>query len=187
MIQKGFGERWNCWITGCLDHPHFSIMLNGTSKGFFESSRGIQQGDPLSPFLFTLVVDALSEPMAKAKSRGVIEGFPIGNVGYAINHLHFVNGTMCFLKAEDSQVYLLKDILRIFETISDLKINLLKTTLAGIAVAEEEVLRFARIMECQVDTWPMKYLELPLGGVSKSLSFWDPVVKRIQGKLKCWK
>lgn len=69
LKQKCFGDRWIKWIKGCLDHLHFSILKNGTSKGFFDSSRGIKQGDPLSPFLFTLVLDGLSELMEKGKSK----------------------------------------------------------------------------------------------------------------------
>lgn len=87
LRQKGFGERWISWISGCLDHPHFSILINGTSKGFFDSSKGIRQGDSLSPFLFTLVADALSELMERAKVKGIIEGYTIGNNGFSINHL----------------------------------------------------------------------------------------------------
>lgn len=51
---------------GCLDHPHFSILINGISKGFFNSSQGIRQGDALSPFLFTLVANVVSALMMKA-------------------------------------------------------------------------------------------------------------------------
>lgn len=32
MGKKGFGEKWTKWITGCLDHPHYSVMINGISK-----------------------------------------------------------------------------------------------------------------------------------------------------------
>lgn len=34
--------RWIGWIMYCLDYPHFSVMINGTSKGFFSSSRGLR-------------------------------------------------------------------------------------------------------------------------------------------------
>lgn len=64
MQKKGFGNKWINWIMGCLDHPHFSVMIIGSSKGFFPSSRGLRQGDPLSPFLFTLVVDGFSALMS---------------------------------------------------------------------------------------------------------------------------
>lgn len=85
--KKSFGKRWIEWIKGCLDHPHFSIMINGTSKRFCSSSRGIRRGDPLSPFLFTLVADAFSALMVRAENHSIIEGFLKGSSGLSITHL----------------------------------------------------------------------------------------------------
>ncbi|CAL8157492.1 unnamed protein product [Prunus armeniaca] len=57
MIRKGFGDRWRSWIRGCLETANFSVMINGRPRGKFRASRGLRQGDPLSHFLFTLVID----------------------------------------------------------------------------------------------------------------------------------
>jgi hypothetical protein len=54
MLQRcGFGERRRKWIKFCVSTVKFSILVNGFPSGFFQSSRGIRQGDPLSP-LFLL-------------------------------------------------------------------------------------------------------------------------------------
>lgn len=58
LIKKCLGPKWINWMMGCVTHPWFSILLNGTSKGFFYASRGLRQGDLLSPFFF-LVADSL--------------------------------------------------------------------------------------------------------------------------------
>lgn len=50
MRAFGFNKQWINWILFCISNQRFSILLNGNSKGFFGATRGIRQGDPLSPF-----------------------------------------------------------------------------------------------------------------------------------------
>lgn len=78
-------------------------------------------------------------------------------------------------------------ILQNFETISGLKVNFLKSSLASIGVVKEDLEHFSTILRCKVEDWPLKYLGLPLGGSPKLISFWDLVVERMQKKLVCWK
>ena len=52
LKKMGFGEKWCSWICTCISTVQFSVLVNGSPADFFGSSRGLRQGDPLSPLLF---------------------------------------------------------------------------------------------------------------------------------------
>ena len=75
----------------------FSTFVNGRPRGKFKESRGLRQGDPLSPFLFTLVVDGLSRLMEKVRGCGLIKGFELGKENVLVFHLQFADDIFFFL------------------------------------------------------------------------------------------
>ena len=56
----------------------FSILVNGCAKGWAKVSRGLRQGDPFSPFLFSVVVDVLSMFLVRVEEHGILEGLSMG-------------------------------------------------------------------------------------------------------------
>ena len=49
MRRMGFGEKWIGWIRQCISSTSFAVLVNGSPSEFFSASRGLRQGDPLSP------------------------------------------------------------------------------------------------------------------------------------------
>jgi hypothetical protein len=98
----GFRERWCSWIAHCISSVRFFVLVNGTPLGFFSSSQGLRQGDPLSPLLFVIVMEALSKMFAVSIRRGFLSGFSVGsgsNGVFNISHLLFADDTLVFCGA----------------------------------------------------------------------------------------
>ena len=81
LHQSGFSANWCEWIGFCISTVRFSILINGCPQGFFASSRGLRQGDPLSPLSFVLIMEALSRLMARATQERFLSSFLVGMDG----------------------------------------------------------------------------------------------------------
>ena len=102
MDKIGFGSKWLGWIRWCISTVHFFVLVNGTPSGFFSSSKGLRQGDSLSPNLFILVMEILSCLLSRAKDGGFIKGFWVKErnvVGVEVSHLFFVDDILIFCDA----------------------------------------------------------------------------------------
>lgn len=84
------------WILECVTNPSFSILLNGKPKGFFKGKKGLRHGDPLSPYLFIMCMNDLSQLLDKATRGGTFDYHPKSK-NLALTHLVFANDMVIFL------------------------------------------------------------------------------------------
>ena len=188
LPEMVFGERWIRWISSCISSASFSVMINGSPCGLFQCSKGLRQGDPLSPYLFVIVMESFSQLMKQAVDGGFLSTFRVGGYGregVIVSHLLFSDDTLVFVKDDQNQLTFLCWLLMWFEAMSGLKINLEKSELIPLGRVENAEMLVAEL-GCKVGRLPSTYLGLPLGARYKSVRVWDGVEK-VRKRLALWK
>ena len=87
----GFGNKWRSWIRACLHSSRASVLVNGSPTSEFSIKRGLRQGDPLSPFLFILVMKGLHCALSTAVSSNLIHGINLGSPDLTLSHLFYAD------------------------------------------------------------------------------------------------
>ena len=140
LHKMGFGSRWMEWIWWCISTEKFSIIVNRVPVGFFSSSKGLCQVDPISPYLFVLGMEVLSALIRKAIDGGFISGCRLrGKWGMEMNvsHLLFVDDTIIFYEARKEHLTHLGWILAWFKAAFGLRINLAKSELIPVGEVKD--------------------------------------------------
>lgn len=99
MRQLGFADQWIRLVMICVRSVSFQVLLNGVPQGLISPTRGIRQGDPLSPYLFLLCTEGLSSLLLKHRLNGSLTGVPISHKGYQLSHLFFADNSLLFCGA----------------------------------------------------------------------------------------
>lgn len=81
-----FLPQWINFIYQCISTTKISVLINGTLEGFFGASRGIRQGDPLSPLLFIIMVETFGRALTKSHLEGKIKGIRVMSNVPSITH-----------------------------------------------------------------------------------------------------
>jgi len=101
LERMAFPSKCRMWVYFCISTVGFSVWFIGKAMGFFPSTRGLRQGDPLSPLLFIWVMEILSRLIIKANEVEFLEGTHINSShleDVLISHFLFVNDTLIFCK-----------------------------------------------------------------------------------------
>ncbi|KAA3483188.1 reverse transcriptase [Gossypium australe] len=186
MKKMGFDCKWVELLRRCVTTVSYAVNINGRRGNLFLPSRGLRQGDPLSPFLFLICSEGLSSLMRTAQRRGLIKGAKATRQGPAASHLLFADDCILFGEASHKGAELLKDILQDYEICSGQCVNFLKSTVFfSPNTTEEDKAVVSRLLGVRVATNPEKYLGLPnmIGRRKKELfqNLLDKISMRIEG------
>ena len=129
MKHMGFDPKWITWIMKCISSVNFSVLINGSPYGHITPSRGIRQGDPLSPYLFILCAQVLSHMMHQAERNNLLKGIKLSTRGPSISHLLFADDSLFFTLANQRSCKAIKTVLSKYEEVSGQAVNLRKSAI----------------------------------------------------------
>ena len=166
----------------------YSIKINGRPREHITLSRGLHQGDLLSPFLFLFYAEGLSTLIRKSVEFGLLSGVAACPRGPKISHLFFADDSLIFCKATVEECTTLEEILEIYECSSGQQLNREKTSLFFSRNTPHEIKeaiksRFGANIIRQYET----YLGLPSLVGKKRCNTFRALKEKLSNKLSSWK
>ncbi|XP_058780282.1 uncharacterized mitochondrial protein AtMg01250-like [Vicia villosa] len=122
MNKMRFRARWMWWMEATIFTSHMSVLVNGSPSKEFAVEIGLRQGDPISPFLFVIVTEALAVLVRKASEIGDFSVFQVKEA-CSVDLLQFADDALLIGNGGWQHVWSLKTIHRGFELISGLGVN----------------------------------------------------------------
>ncbi|GJY75453.1 putative RNA-directed DNA polymerase, eukaryota, reverse transcriptase zinc-binding domain protein [Tanacetum coccineum] len=159
MRKMGFGLKWRKWISLCLSLASITVLINGSYSNNFFMERDLRQREPLSPFSFILVVEALQVTILNACDRGIFKGACLSNSGKNISLLQCADDALLFGE----------------------------WMAFGVRVLDNEVSTVASSLGCAYRTHPFSYLGLTVGGKMGLCNSWQEIINRFKDRLLTWK
>ena len=111
MIKMDFHQRWVTLIMACVKSMKYKVRVNSMETETFIPTRGLRQGDPLSPYLFLLVAEGLSRLLKGAESRGELHGVRVCRDAPVVSHLLFADDSLILMQANKENADNLKSLL----------------------------------------------------------------------------
>ena len=188
MRKMGFDWRWVNLMMECITTVSYSILINGEPSLIIHPSRGLRQGDPLSPYLFLICSEGLHSLLNQAAEAKQIWGVSIYKKGPCLTHLFFANDSVIFCRASLVECRKIQELLECYEKASGQQLNRSKTDLflsksTPLLITDQikDALGVQEIKQYE------KYLGLPsLVGRNKKASLLY-IKERVEAKLQGWK
>ncbi|KAJ9535818.1 hypothetical protein OSB04_un001029 [Centaurea solstitialis] len=182
----GFHPVLRRWIEEMLT-TSFSIALNGESIGFFKGARGLRQGDPISPYLFTLIMEGFSMILRQCIDQATNFQYHQGCEDLHITHLCFADDLFVFTAANAESVEVLKTALDMFRVRSGLEPNLAKSEVFFSNVPLDDRQVILNLLPLATGSFPIRYLGVPLSSTCLRVGDFAPLVTKVKGRIRDWK
>ncbi|WZZ22713.1 hypothetical protein YC2023_124100 [Brassica napus] len=187
LNRLGFHQNLINCIMHCINSVTYSFLINGLPRGKIVPSRGIRQGDPLSPYIFIMCSEVLSGLCNRAQGNGLLQGLRVARGSPRLTHLFFADDTMFFLQADKENCATLKTILNKYEQASGQSINKDKSAISFSRKAPSSLkLMVKEALQIHKEGGAGKYLGLPEHFGRRKKDLFSSIVDRIKQKARGW-
>jgi len=188
MFKMGFHPHMVCWIKAYIEGPWITPVVNGRPAEFFQASRGLRQGYPLSPLLYAIQDSVLSFQFNKSLQQCTLIGLSISLRVERINHAQFFDDTLLLGQAKLPTTRAFKKELDDYTKISGSEISLRKSKIYGRNFPPIEMIGISRVLEMErTSTWEsIKYLGIPLVKATPRSSLWLPLMNKMKTRILAW-
>nr|GEX33126.1 putative RNA-directed DNA polymerase, eukaryota, reverse transcriptase zinc-binding domain protein [Tanacetum cinerariifolium] len=174
----GFGLTWRSWIRACLESSRISILVNGSPTFELSVKRGLRQGDPLSPFLFIIVMEGLHMALMEASHSRLIRGIKISSLNIILSHIFYADDMVITTEWRSLNMDNIICVLQVFYLASGLKINIHKANVYGVGVSDNKVHSMANNAKCYPGSFLFIYLGIPIGANMNHMTNWKTLLDR---------
>ncbi|KAA3475399.1 reverse transcriptase [Gossypium australe] len=162
MKRMGFNSGWVESLMKYVSTVSYSVVFNGHIGENFQPTRGLRQGDPLSPFLFLICREGLSSLMRLAIQGNILRGVKASRSGPQVSHLLFADDSILFGEATERGAPSLKQILIEYENCSGQCVNYDKyIVFFSTNTQEGDKAVVSRVLGVRSSNNPERYLGLP--------------------------
>lgn len=163
-----------------------SVKLNNQIGPYFQSHKGVRQGDPLSPLLFNIVADCLTRMVHAAQRNNLLCGLADHIIPKGVAILQYADDIIICLKDDLEGAINLKLLLYMYEKMSGLKINFEKSEVLIIGGDNNIACQYANIFNCQMGEIPLKYLGVPVSARRLRVVHWKNMEEKYYKKIDVW-
>jgi hypothetical protein len=186
LAAFGFSEIWIQWVHSLISTTFFSILVNGSPSPTFSPTRGIHQGDPLSPFLFILMEEGLGRDIKEEVALGNWKGISLHGEESPASHQQFVDDTMLMASPTLKESLTIKQVLHDFSEASGMCVNEEKSNIFFFNTPQSIQHHLTGLLGFQPSKLPSKYLGVPLTENSLKKKIWEDLLDKMEKKLGNW-
>ncbi|KAL9668167.1 hypothetical protein QQ045_002542 [Rhodiola kirilowii] len=184
MLTMGFSASWVKKVMLCVETVKYRIRINNKVLEVISPSRGLRQGDPISPYLFLICAEWLTHAINMYQELGLIEGYTVSRGAPRITHLMFADDCLIFLKARQDSIRWIRDVLRRYEAVSGQKVNYTKSEgVCSRNVPESFTQQVKERLQIKIVEAHSNYLGLPLIFGNRKVSLFRSIEEKISRRI----